>query len=503
MTASVTSATLSGSPTYLGPVPMTITITRSPDIESSWTVQVLVCDSAAKTLVFDSGGCSGTVAFPPGVDTATDTIYAAPVRSALSTSLQVAVAYACDPVTCSNIANIPPDPGIMVAVTPGPVTLSAAVSSSVVSPTGSSPEFRVTYKNSNGHLISNSDVDPLGGRVTIAPPTSACALFDSFGWDYSNPNVSAQSQLPLLQPPATESCNIQITQATYDGGITATTSVTYQANPNSADLGPSCPRSGAENMCGLPINLTNGNVWTQTDDYELPGLGGGISLRRTWNSQWPGYSPWIQAGMFGDSWQSTFEKHMQLLSGGKQLLYWRGDGSAWFFTQAQNVWSLSSPADERTTLTYSSKTGYTLTLRDGSVEVYNTNGYLTALQDRNGNRTAITYDGTSFNRVSKVTDAAGRILQLNYGSSLLPKQVTSIQDSVGTIATYAYDSGSHLTSVTYADSSVINYTYDANGLLLSIKRGLADGLPRQQDTLFFQYEDWQPVLHRLNQWLRL
>jgi len=356
----------------------------------------------------------------------------------------------------------------MVAVTPGPVTLSAAVSSSVVSPTGSSPEFRVTYKNSNGHLISNSDVDPLGGRVTIAPPTSACALFDSFGWDYSNPNVSAQSQLPLLQPPATESCNIQITQATYDGGITATTSVTYQANPNSADLGPSCPRSGAENMCGLPINLTNGNVWTQTDDYELPGLGGGISLRRTWNSQWPGYSPWIQAGMFGDSWQSTFEKHMQLLSGGKQLLYWRGDGSAWFFTQAQNVWSLSSPADERTTLTYSSKTGYTLTLRDGSVEVYNTNGYLTALQDRNGNRTAITYDGTSFNRVSKVTDAAGRILQLNYGSSLLPKQVTSIQDSVGTIATYAYDSGSHLTSVTYADSSVINYTYDANGLLLSI-----------------------------------
>lgn len=38
----------------------------------------------------------------------------------------------------------------------------------------------------------------------------------------------------------------------------------------SLDLGPSCPRSGAENMCGSPINLTNGNTYVQADDYELP-----------------------------------------------------------------------------------------------------------------------------------------------------------------------------------------------------------------------------------------
>jgi hypothetical protein len=131
-------------------------------------------------------------------------------------------------------------------------------------------------------------------------------------------------------------------------------------------------------MCGSPINLTNGNTWLQADDYELPGLGGGISLRRTWNSEWLNNSPWIMAGMFGESWQSSYEKRIQVLTGGTQLRYWRGDGSAWLFTGgSKGAWNLTSPPDERATLTFSSRSGYTLVLRDGSQEIYNTSGLLT------------------------------------------------------------------------------------------------------------------------------
>jgi len=237
----------------------------------------------------------------------------------------------------------------------------------------------------------------------------------------------------------------------------------------SLDLGPSFPRSGCEGMCGSPINLTNGNTWTSADEYELPGLGGGISVRRTWNSEWLNNSPWIQAGMFGDSWQSTYEKNIQVLSGNTQLRYWRGDGSAWLFSSAgKGAWTLTSPVDERATLTFSNRSGYTLTLRDGGVELYDTNGNLTALQDRNGNKVTLTYDTTSFHRVTNVTDATGRALTFNYRNSLLPKQVSSVQDATGAIATYTYDSGSHLTSVTYADNAIINYSYDVNGLLLNV-----------------------------------
>ena len=63
-------------------------------------------------------------------------------------------------------------------------------------------------------------------------------------------------------------------------------------------------------QAGAPINLTNGNVWVQERDYSLPGLGGGLELVRTWNSLWQWSSPTMpgQAGMFGNSWRSTYEE---------------------------------------------------------------------------------------------------------------------------------------------------------------------------------------------------
>jgi YD repeat-containing protein len=246
--------------------------------------------------------------------------------------------------------------------------------------------------------------------------------------------------------------------------VTTDTSSSNQTGTG-LDLGPSVPRSGCEGTCGSPINLTNGNVWVEQLDYSLPGLGGGISLARAWNSEWLNNSPFIQAGMFGESWQSSYEKRIQVLGSGTQLRYWRGDGSAWLFNINKTTYTLVSPPDERATLTFSKNTGYTMTLRDGSQELYNTNGYLTALLDRNGNRATLTYDGS--NRVTKVTDAASRVLQFNYDPVFI-QQVKSIQDATGTIATYSYDSNSRLLSVTYADNSVLNYGYDTNGLLLSV-----------------------------------
>jgi len=141
----------------------------------------------------------------------------------------------------------------------------------------------------------------------------------------------------------------------YGSFFFSTDSFPGSSNNTSLDLGPSFPRSGCEGMCGMPINLTNGNTWARADEYELPGLGGGISLKRTWNSQWANSYPFIEAGMFGDSWQSSYEKRIQLLSGGVELRYWRGDGSAWLFTSSKTGWTLVSPPDERATLT--SKSG--------------------------------------------------------------------------------------------------------------------------------------------------
>jgi len=234
---------------------------------------------------------------------------------------------------------------------------------------------------------------------------------------------------------------------------------------NSPDLGATL-RSGCEGICGSPINLTNGNTYIQQQDYSLPGLGGGIQLTRTWNSLWVNNSPWETSGMFGDSWQSNYEAHIQVTQTGAK--YWRGDGSAWTFTynSGTQTYSLTSPPDERATLVFnSSTTQFTVTLADGTKRIFSQPGYLLAIVDRNGNQTALGYDAS--NRLTSVTDAASRVLTFNRGNPSFPGVVTSIQDAVGTIATYAYDATGHLSSVTYADASVVNFNSDANGLITS------------------------------------
>src|SRR5581483_180929 len=232
------------------------------------------------------------------------------------------------------------------------------------------------------------------------------------------------------------------------------------------DMGPCDDECGK--MAGHPINLTNGNVWVAQRDYVLPGLGGGIVLDRTWNSLWQTSYPVETVGMFGHSWRSTYEERLQVLTI-NSIKYWLSTGKAWTFAYQNDQWRLQSPASEVADLQFDTTTTlYTLTLHDGTKRVFNNAGYLLSITDRNGNQTSVTYDGS--NRITQVTDAAGRILTFNYPNGT-SKQVSSIQDSVGVIATYTYNtynSSPRLASVTYADGAVIHYNYDIGHRLTSV-----------------------------------
>jgi hypothetical protein len=94
-----------------------------------------------------------------------------------------------------------------------------------------------------------------------------------------------------------------------------------QPTPSQDPDGP-CPTCA---YGGLPINFTNGDTWITQQDYSIPGLGGGVTLTRTWNSLWPLVQPPEQSGIFGDSWRSNLEERIQSLTGGV-VKYWKGDG---------------------------------------------------------------------------------------------------------------------------------------------------------------------------------
>src|SRR5262249_53198916 len=139
------------------------------------------------------------------------------------------------------------------------------------------------------------------------------------------------------------------------------------------------PSRAAEETCttcpdkavvGEPINLANGNTYIIENDFALPGLGGGLSLTRTWNSRWPVPQIIFNTGLFGTNWRSNYEERIFMGSDG-YTKYSRADGSYWSFgtTGAIGVFGVAAPAEESASLVASGPL-WTLTFKDGTKKTF-------------------------------------------------------------------------------------------------------------------------------------
>lgn len=207
--------------------------------------------------------------------------------------------------------------------------------------------------------------------------------------------------------------------------------------------------------CGKPISLTDGNTYIVQNDVQVPGLGGGLSLTRTWNSMWPITQDGTQRGLFGDKWRSTYEERV-FLGSDNTMKYSRADGSFWSFGYNGGTWSVAAPGNVTATLARGSSY-WTLTLQNGEQRLFaNTSGSLISIIDRNGNATQLSYDGQ--NRLVAVTDAAARHLYFSYpnDSTYLVSSVTS---DVGISLSYSYDGGGRLIQATKPDNTTLSFEY--------------------------------------------
>jgi hypothetical protein len=75
-----------------------------------------------------------------------------------------------------------------------------------------------------------------------------------------------------------------------------------------------CWRCAAQ--AASPIDLATGDTYFTQTDLRLPGLGGGLTLTRTWDSIWPVVGSNFKVGMFGSKWRSTFEETVFAASDG-------------------------------------------------------------------------------------------------------------------------------------------------------------------------------------------
>ena len=214
--------------------------------------------------------------------------------------------------------------------------------------------------------------------------------------------------------------------------------------------------------------MATGNTYIVEADVSVPGLGGGISLTRTWNSKWPSSEAGIASGFFGTNWRSNYEERMFVENG--YVIYARGDGSFWIFGYASGsngtyTYLPAAPANASAVLTTGTN-NWTLTYKNGEQRLFaNTSGSLTSIADRNGNTTSLTYD--AMNRLVAVTDPAGRHLYFTYqnNSSYL---ITALTSDFGISLQYAYDAQGRLTQVTKADNTQLNFQYDANSLITAV-----------------------------------
>jgi YD repeat-containing protein len=238
---------------------------------------------------------------------------------------------------------------------------------------------------------------------------------------------------------------------------------TYQCSPTPC---AKCNEAAATK----PIDLASGNTYIEESDIRLPGLGGGLALTRTWNSQTSGY------GMFGLGWTSNVEERIYV--GGdflvKQL---RGDGSIWSFgfsSYSQDgtavEYLLAGPRNGGATGELDTTT-LTITLKSGEKKAFDpTTGALLWAADRNGNKTLYSYD--SSNRLVTVTDPASRHLYFTYTQipvgQLSVSVVTSVTSDFGVSLSYQYDSLARLGNVTAPDATFVTFAYTPASLISTV-----------------------------------
>ncbi len=289
---------------------------------------------------------------------------------------------------------------------------------------------------------------PLYNQILRSHPGLRCLRY----WDFNSvqdPNA----------PPNRVCCN-------PDGGLFHQTCVA---------LGPSCGASSEtpSETClscngsrtasgGGPIDFATGNTYIIQSDIRIPGLGGGLSLTRTWNSLLPPIQQSF-AFMFGPGWRSNYEERLIFAGPDGYMKYARGDGSTWSFAMSSegppNIFMAAAPANDTTTTITSGSPNWTLVSKSGEKRLFDaTSGLLVSIIDRNGNATQLSYD--SSNRLTTVTDPASRHLNFTYaGSSTL---VSSVSSDVGITYSYTYDNQGRLTKVTKPDNTTLSFQYDAN-----------------------------------------
>lgn len=192
---------------------------------------------------------------------------------------------------------------------------------------------------------------------------------------------------------------------------------------------------------GNPCNPATGNKYQREIDFD----GATISFSRHYNS---GLSMDIGLG-FG--WTSNFHKRIEHYAD-RKVRARRADGRSEPFWMSGGEWS---SYDDSTSTLIENSTGYTLTLENKTVEIYDLAGRILSETTLKGQSITYSYSAST-GLLEHVTDSFGNSAYFVHVNGRLQ----SFEDPAGRMKTYSYDTAGNLSSVTDSMAAVRSYHYE-------------------------------------------
>jgi RHS repeat-associated protein len=212
--------------------------------------------------------------------------------------------------------------------------------------------------------------------------------------------------------------------------------------------------------CGNPINVMSGNKYQAERDIDFPSM----SFTRYYNSVGDRESE------FGNKWTHDFSSAVMgsatgMSTAGTMTLYVRrpdGTRKRFIFNNGNAVDDRGVPSRQLKPIVDQSGgvTGWEYGRNGESVELYDGNGRLVAINKSRGERITVSYDPAFPSRISAVTDARGRAFEFVY----LPNgKLDSIRSGGIALVQYAYNADGMLSLAGYGDSTSRTYRYNEQG----------------------------------------
>jgi len=212
-----------------------------------------------------------------------------------------------------------------------------------------------------------------------------------------------------------------------------------------------------------PVILTTGQFINEMTDLVLPGRIP-VVIQRAYRSPESGFSPVPTLGLFGRRTTLLNYNETLRLSGTQALAYVTNFGRALLAQQADGTFSTATSTRMRGLVATRNLDGSAqIRLKDGTQKLFDANGFLVAIKDRNGNQITILRDGAG--RISEIREPAGRAITVQYD---IGNRITQLTDPIGRTVQYIYDGQGRLSQVRNSEGGTTTYTYDSADRILTI-----------------------------------